>query len=223
MADDLFPGFGTIALIVFSLGLIAVLVLNVYGGSLTLISSVDKLKKVKATLGTLRIVTIVITSVISRSFGDLRSRNLRELVLQLPGSLAAAPLLLHPVDRRQPDRLLHRAEGGTTRSPRSSTQTASMAVGAGEASCRIWLALRRWSRSSTSRGDSGLGSCQRPMGGIDISLFIGLPVAALLYWILAKSVDVEAETKVAHAEAAELERLARAHQRPEEHTDNVTG
>jgi len=45
----------------------------------------------------------------------------------------------------------------------------------------------------------------------------------MLYWILAKSVDVEAETKVAKTEAEELERLARAHRRPEGHVDNVTG
>ena len=37
----------------------------------------------------------------------------------------------------------------------------------------------------------------------------------ILYWILAKSVDVEAEAKVAKTQAEELERLARAHQRPE--------
>jgi NCS1 family nucleobase:cation symporter-1 len=45
----------------------------------------------------------------------------------------------------------------------------------------------------------------------------------MLYWILAKSVDVEAETKVAKTEAEELERLARAHRRPEGRVDNVTG
>jgi cytosine/uracil/thiamine/allantoin permease len=61
------------------------------------------------------------------------------------------------------------------------------------------------------------------LSGADISMFIGLPVAGILYWILAKSVDVEAETKVAQAEAAELERLAHAHHRPEEDTDAVTG
>ena len=47
VSNDLFPGFGNIALIVFALGLIAVIVLNMYGGSLTLISSIDSFKKVK--------------------------------------------------------------------------------------------------------------------------------------------------------------------------------
>jgi hypothetical protein len=46
------------------------------------------------------------------------------------------------------------------------------------------------------------------------SFIVGLPVAGILYWILAKSVDVEAETKVAKTVAEELERLARAHRRP---------
>lgn len=54
--------------------------------------------------------------------------------------------------------------------------------------------------------------------GADISMFVGLPVAGILYWILAKSVDIEAETRVAQAEAVELERLAAVHLRPEEDT-----
>jgi hypothetical protein len=48
-------------------------------------------------------------------------------------------------------------------------------------------------------------------------MFIGLPVAGVLYWLLAKTVDVEGETRIAQAEADELERLALAHQRPEAH------
>jgi hypothetical protein len=61
------------------------------------------------------------------------------------------------------------------------------------------------------------------LDGADISMFVGLPVAGILYWVLAKSIDVEGETRIAEREAAELERLAQAHQRPEERTDNVTG
>jgi purine-cytosine permease-like protein len=60
------------------------------------------------------------------------------------------------------------------------------------------------------------GFVANALGGADISMFVGLPVAGILYWVLAKSIDVEAETRVAEAEAAELERLAHAHLRPEE-------
>jgi hypothetical protein len=43
------------------------------------------------------------------------------------------------------------------------------------------------------------------MGGVDISLFIGLPVAALLYWILSRSIDVNAEQVLAASQADSLE------------------
>ena len=41
--------------------------------------------------------------------------------------------------------------------------------------------------------------------------FVGLPVAGLLYYAFTRSVDVAAETRVAEAEAAELERAAEQH------------
>ena len=49
------------------------------------------------------------------------------------------------------------------------------------------------------------------LDGADISLFVGLPVSGGLYWLLSRSIDVEAETKVAKAEADELERAAHEH------------
>jgi nucleobase:cation symporter-1, NCS1 family len=54
------------------------------------------------------------------------------------------------------------------------------------------------------------------LNGADISLFIGLPVAGILYYVFAKSIDVEAETVIAMEEQAELEKVAMHHQRPEE-------
>jgi hypothetical protein len=39
-------------------------------------------------------------------------------------------------------------------------------------------------------------------------------VAGVLYWIFSRSIDVEAETRVAEAEAAELERAAAQHELP---------
>ena len=53
-------------------------------------------------------------------------------------------------------------------------------------------------------------------GLADLSMFIGLPVSGILYYVLAKSIDVEAETRIAEREAEEVERFAREHRLPTE-------
>ncbi len=50
--------------------------------------------------------------------------------------------------------------------------------------------------------------------GADISFFIGLPVAAILYYVFSRSIDVDAERRVAEAEAADLETAAAEHELP---------
>jgi len=58
------------------------------------------------------------------------------------------------------------------------------------------------------------GVAAKALGGADISFFIGLPVAGILYYIFTQSVDVAAETRVAEAEKAELEAAAAEHRLP---------
>ncbi len=60
------------------------------------------------------------------------------------------------------------------------------------------------------------GPVAAKLGGADISLFIGLPVAAGLYYLFARTIDVQAEQRLAAAEAAKLEELAAHHRRPAE-------
>ena len=50
--------------------------------------------------------------------------------------------------------------------------------------------------------------------GADYSLFVGLPVSAVLYWVLCRTIDVDAEAALAQQEADELEREANQHLRP---------
>ncbi len=38
------------------------------------------------------------------------------------------------------------------------------------------------------------------LGGADISLFIGLPVAGIMYWLFARTIDVAAESALAQEE-----------------------
>jgi purine-cytosine permease-like protein len=49
--------------------------------------------------------------------------------------------------------------------------------------------------------------------GADFSLFIGLPVAGVLYWVLCRNLDVAAEHAVAEREADRVEREAQEHHR----------
>ncbi len=58
------------------------------------------------------------------------------------------------------------------------------------------------------------GAAAKALGGADISFFVGLPVAGILYYGFSRSIDVAAETRVADAEAAELERAAAEHRLP---------
>jgi NCS1 family nucleobase:cation symporter-1 len=64
VGDHVFTGFGAIVLILATLGLVSVTALNMYGGSLTLISAVDSFRKVRPTLG-LRVVTVGFTALLS--------------------------------------------------------------------------------------------------------------------------------------------------------------
>jgi hypothetical protein len=51
--------------------------------------------------------------------------------------------------------------------------------------------------------------------GADFSLFVGLPVSAVLYWVLCRDLDLETEQRMAIEEADALEREAMAHERTE--------
>jgi purine-cytosine permease-like protein len=53
------------------------------------------------------------------------------------------------------------------------------------------------------------GPVASAIGGGDLSPFIGFPVAAGLYYLLSRSLDVEAESRLAARENEELEQEAR--------------
>src|ERR1700750_369441 len=62
--DRVFHGFGAVVLVFAMLGLVSVTALNMYGGSLTLISAADSFRSIRPT-STVRIVTILLTAVLS--------------------------------------------------------------------------------------------------------------------------------------------------------------
>jgi Purine-cytosine permease and related proteins len=210
VSNDLFPGFGAIALIVFALGLVAVIVLNMYGGSLTLISSIDSFKKVRPTLA-IRIVTVVITAAISGVLAIFIAGSFEAffagflfLVLYFFIPWTAVNLTDYFIVRRG-----HYAIAEIFK-PRGI--------------------YRRWGWQGIAAYLIGFvcmapffdvagfyeGFISKAMGGVDISLFIGLPISAGLYWIFTRNLDVAAEQVLAEQQAAALEH-------PDDELDDLAG
>ncbi|MEV7978792.1 cytosine permease [Streptomyces sp. NPDC086519] len=206
--DKVFDGFGAIVLLFSALGLISVTALNMYGGSLTLISAIDSFKRVRPTLG-VRLVTLVVTAALSL-IGALAAtsdfltnfNNFLLLVLYLFIPWTSVNLMDYYVVRRghyaiaeifKPDGIYGRWGWQ------------------GIVSYLVGFAVMI---PFFSVGTLFVGPVAKALDGADISLFVGLPVSALLYWWLTRSIDVEAETRVAEAEAAALEQAAHEHREP---------
>ncbi|MGO4536256.1 purine-cytosine permease family protein [Leifsonia sp. 2MCAF36] len=208
VADKLFPGFGSIALIVAALGLISVTALNMYGGSLTLISSIDSIRKIRPTLR-IRIITIVITAAISIGFANFASESFLSnfadfllVILYLFIPWTAVNLTDYFIVRRghyaiaeifKPDGIYGRWGW------------------AGIASYLLGFVCMIPFFNVAGFFE---GFIAHALGGVDLSLFVGLPVAAGAYWLLTRNVDVVAEQALAEQQAAELERDSEEHVLP---------
>jgi NCS1 family nucleobase:cation symporter-1 len=209
VGDHVFAGFGGIVLILAALGLVSVMALNMYGGSLTLISAIDSFKKVRPTLG-LRVITIGLTAVLSvigalaataNFLGNFNDFLLLILYLFIPWT--AVNLVDYYIVRRG-----HYAIAEIF-NPHGIY---------GRWGWRGILAYVIGFAAMTPFFDVGTlyeGVAAKALGGADISFFIGLPVAGLLYYVFARSIDVAAETRLADAEAAELETAADHRAAPE--------
>jgi nucleobase:cation symporter-1, NCS1 family len=206
--NHVFDGFGAVVLILAALGLVSVTALNMYGGSLTLISAADSFRKVRPTL-TLRIATVGLTAVLSVVGALAASKdflgnfnNFLLLILYLFIPWTAVNLVDYYIVRRG-----HYAIAEIF-NPRGMY---------GRWGWRGILAYLIGFAAMTPFFDVGTlyeGPVAKALGNADISFFIGLPVAAILYYVFTRSVDVAAETRVAQAEAAGLEEAAAQHKIP---------
>ncbi|WKE68454.1 cytosine permease [Streptomyces sp. WP-1] len=206
--DKVFDGFGAIVLLFAALGLISVTALNMYGGSLTLISAIDSVRRVRPTLST-RLLTLALTAALSvigalaataHFLADFNDFLLLVLYLFIPWT--AVNLMDYYVVRRG-----HYAVAEIF-NPRGIYGRW------GWHGIISYLAGFAVMVPFFSVGTLYVGPAAKALGGADISLFIGLPASALLYLWLTRSLDVEAEARLARAEAAELERAASEHREP---------
>src|SRR6478672_7474206 len=202
--DHLFSGFGTIILIFSALGLISVTALNLYGGSLTLISASDSFRRIQPTLR-VRVVTIVLTAVISLVLALISSssflgnfENFLLLVLYFFIPWTAVNLVDYFLVRKG-----HYAIGEIFRPDGIY----------GRWGWRGILSYLVGFVAMVPFFSTGLfsGWVANAAHGADFSLFVGLPVSGLLYWVLSRNIDVAAEQALAEREADALEREAMAH------------
>ncbi|GGN21338.1 purine-cytosine permease family protein [Streptomyces fuscichromogenes] len=206
--DKVFDGFGAIVLLFSALGLVSVTALNMYGGSLTLISAIDSFKRVRPTLA-VRLVTLVVTAALSL-IGALAAtsdfltnfNNFLLLVLYLFIPWTSVNLMDYYVVRRGHYAIAEIFKPNGIYGRWGWQGIISYLVG-----FAVMIPF-------FSVGTLFVGPAAKALDGADISLFIGLPVSALLYWLLTRSIDVEAETRVAEAEAAALEQAAHEHREP---------
>ena len=206
--DKVFSGFGAIVLLFATLGLISVTALNMYGGSLTLISAIDSLKKVQPTVG-VRVLTIGLTAALSligafAATSDFLTNfnNFLLLVLYLFIPWTAVNLMDYYVVRRGHYAIAEIFNPHGIYGRWGWHGIISYLVGFG-----VMVPF-------FSVGTLYVGPIAHAMDGADLSLFVGLPVAGLLYWWLSRSIDVAAEIRVAEAEAEELEKAAHEHREP---------
>ncbi len=204
-AEKLFGGFGSIALFIAALGLVSVTALNMYGGSLTLISSIDSLRRIRPTLS-LRVITISITAAISLIFANLASadflanfNNFLLLVLYFFIPWTAVNLTDYFIVRKG-----HYAIAEIFK-PQGIYRRWGWP---GIISYLVGFAVMI---PFFSAGTLFVGPVAQAMSGADISLFIGLPVSAGLYWLLTRNIDVAAEIRLAEVQAGELETAAHEH------------
>ncbi|MET7485423.1 cytosine permease [Streptomyces sp. NPDC005538] len=206
--DKVFSGFGAIVLLFATLGLVSVTALNMYGGSLTLISAIDSFKRVRPTVG-VRVLTIGLTAVLSlvgalAATADFLTNfnNFLLLVLYLFIPWTAVNLMDYYVVRRGHYAIAEIFNPRGIYGRWGWHGIISYLVGFG-----VMVPF-------FSVGTLYVGPIAHAMDGADLSLFVGLPVAGLLYWWLSRSIDVEAEIRVAEAEAVELEKAAHEHREP---------
>jgi purine-cytosine permease-like protein len=202
--NGVFDGFGTVVLLFSALGLISVTALNLYGGSLTLISAVDSFVKVRPTLA-VRTLTIGFTGALSLVVALIASANFLDnfesfllLILYLFVPWTAVNLIDYYIVRRG-----HYAVAEIFKPDGIYGRWAWRGIAAYLIGLAVMVPF-----FSTPKFT---GPVAKALDGADLSLFLGLPIAGGLYWWFARSIDVDGEARLARREIEELERAAEAH------------
>ncbi|MFO1256513.1 MAG: cytosine permease [Sphingomonadaceae bacterium] len=185
-SDAIFPGFGTLMLVTSFLGMVTVTSLNFYGASLTLLSVIDSLTKVKLGVNA-RLVSLGVVFAVALSLSLVVSGNV------LHGFEAFLGVLAYLFT---PWTAINLVDFFFVRKGHYSIRAMFMADGLyGRWNWRGLVAYAIGFVSMIPFFRTGLytGPVAEALGNADISMLIGLPVSAAVYLLLCRNLDLADE------------------------------
>jgi len=201
--DTIFGGFGTFVLAVALIGMVSVITLNLYSGSLAGLSAVDTVTPVKPTLG-VRVVAVIVIAIAGTAGSLLLPEDF------LPQYNNFLILLIYFLT---PWTAVNLVDFYFIRKGDYAIKEIFNPVGIyGRWNWRGLLAYFAGFAVMIpffSIGAFFTGPVASANDGADFSIFVGLPFTALLYWLLARGMDLTRERQIAaEANEEELEAVA---------------
>jgi len=197
-ADSIIPGFGPILLTGALLGLICITSLNFYGASLTLLSVADTCKPLECTAGK-RIASLVVAGIVS----TILALNASGDFVRQFGDLLAVLLYLFT-----PWTAINLVDFYMVRKGHYSIREIFNPRGMyGKWNWRGLIAYFIGFVVMIPFFSTGLymGSIARALGGADIAMLVGLPVAGIVYLIACRSFNIEHDRHLARTADMGLE------------------
>jgi NCS1 nucleoside transporter family len=197
-ADAIIPGFGPVLLVGALLGLICISALNFYGASLTLLSVADTCRPLECTAGK-RVASLVVAGIVSTGLGLNASGD---FVRQF-GDLLAILLYLFT-----PWTAINLVDFYMVRKGHYSNREIFNPRGMyGKWNWRGLIAYFVGFVVMIPFFSTGLytGSVARAIGGADVAMLVGLPVAGIVYLIACRSFNIEHDRHLARTADLGLE------------------
>lgn len=193
-SDRLLAGSGRFMALAFLLGLLAVMAINQYGGSLTMISIIDSFRPVRPTRR-IRVVTVLVLFLAVWSIAQLVGAddfnvfygNVLIFLAYLFTPWTAVNLVDYFLIRRGHYVIaeIFRPRGIYGRWGWRGILAYGVAL----------LAMTPFMVSAPYTGPVAVA-----LGGVDCSIFVGLPVAGAVYWLACRNLDLATERRLAEQE-----------------------
>jgi NCS1 nucleoside transporter family len=200
--NAIFTGFGTFALAIALIGLVSVIALNLYSGSLAGLAAVDTVQPIKATLNK-RIAAVVVIAILGTGGSLLIPEN---FLGDYNNFLVVLIYFLTPWTAVNLVDFYFVRKGDYA--------IKEIFNPAGIYGRWNWRGLTAYFLGFAvmipffSIGTFFVGPIAKAANGADFSIFVGLPFSALLYYFLARGQDLTAEHRLAVSGEAELEGMA---------------